>query len=337
MPKQVLDISTSTILRVFAVLLVLAFLFSIWQILASIFLAVVIASALEPALRVFTKAKIPRFIAAILVYIIAISILASVFYAVIPTLVSETRQLSTDLPTSYQGFIYDIERFFGREPGEINAGEQLMGLFSSFQESLGGTASNIFTFTFTLFGGLLSFILVFVTSFYLLTQRDGVERLLKSFVPKDHQEYIINLWERVHSKLGRWFQGQILLGIFVGVLLFVALRLLGVKYALSIAFMAGVFEIIPVIGPITAGLIALVLISFQSPMLALYAILAYVLIEQVQNNLLLPSVMSKTTGLNPIIIIIALLVGANLAGAWGLLLAIPVSITIAEFLKDLKR
>jgi len=337
MDKQILDISTSTIIRVVAVLLVIGFLFTIWQILASIFLAVVIASAMEPAVRGLTKIKIPRFIGATLVYLVAISVLASVFYAVIPTLITETRQLSTDLPQSYENLIYDVERFFGREPTGIDLQEQFRGLVTNIQQSIGGATSNIFTFTFGLFGGILSFVLVFVISFYLVIQKDGVERFLRSFVPGGHQEYIVDLWQRVQRKLGRWFQGQLLLGVFVGLLFFIALWLMGVKYALTIAFMVGVFEIIPVIGPITAGLIAFALISFQSPMLAVYAILAFILIEQLQNNLVLPSVMSKTTGLNPVIIIVALLVGIELAGVWGLVLAIPASVTIVEFIKDLRK
>lgn len=337
MGKQVLDISTSTIIRVFAVLLVIAFLFSIWPILASIFLAVVIASALEPAVRGFTKIKIPRFISALLVYLIAILILASVFYSIIPTLITETRQLSTDLPQAYEGVIFDIERFLGREPTGLNFAEQLKGFFANFQQSIGGATANIFTFTFGLFGGLLSFMLVVVISFYLAMQKDGVERFLKSFVPSGHQQYAIDLWERVQYKLGRWFQGQLLLGVFVGTLFFVALWFMGVKYAFTLALLVGILEIIPVIGPITAGLIVFVLISFQSPMLALSAILVYILIEQLQNNIVLPSVMSKTTGLNPIIIIVALLVGIKLAGVWGVVLAIPVSVTIAELIRDLRK
>lgn len=338
MPKQVLDISTSSIVRVFAILLLIGFLFSIWQIIASIFLAVVIASAIEPIIGLFTKAKMPRFIATLLVYVFGIAILASAFYLVIPTLILEFKQLSVDLPAAYSQLVNDIKVFFGNEPSQINAGEHFRALFGNFQQGIGGATGNIFSFTFGLFGGLFSSVLIFVISFYLAMQKDGVERLLRSFIPAtSHQEYLVDLWKRVQKKLGRWFQGQLFLALFVGLLLFLAFWLMGVKYALTIAFIAGIFEIIPVIGPLIAGLIAFVLISFQSPMLALSAVVVYFLVEQLQNNLVLPSVMSKTTGLNPVIIIVALLVGVKLAGSWGIILAIPASVTLIEFARDLKK
>ena len=338
MPKQVLDISTSSIIRVFAVLLLIGFLFSIWQILASIFMAVVISAVAEPGISFLTRLRLHRFIAAMLVYLAGIGIVASAFFLVIPTLVVESRQISTDLPVAYEQLVNDIEIFFGNEPSEINAGEHFRSLFGNFQQGIGGIGSNIFSITFGLFGGLISVILVFVISFYLAMQKDGVERFLRSFIPMtSHQEYIVDLWKRVQKKLGRWFQGQILLGVFIGVLLFLAFWLMGINYALSIAFMAGIFEIIPVIGPLTAALIAFVLISFQSPMLAFSAMIVYLLIEQLQNNLVLPPVMAKTTGLNPVVIIVAILVGVKLIGIWGIILAIPLSVTVAEFVKDLKK
>jgi len=337
MNKQILDISTSTILRVVVVVIAVAFLFSVWKILASVFLAVVIASGLEPGVRALAKIKIPRLVAAILLYAVGFIILTSVFYSIFPTLITETRQLSSDLPTAYTEALENIEQFFGQIPAEVHIQDQMKSLLISAQQGLLGGASNIFAFTFNLFGGLLSSLLILVISFYLVLQKDGIEHLFKSFVPSAHEEYVVDLWKRVQKRLGRWFQGQLLLGIFVGTFMFLALWLMGVKYALSIAFMAGVLEIVPVIGPIVAGLIALVLISFQSPMLALAAIAVYIIIEQLQQHLFVPVVMSKTIGLNPVIIIVSLLVGAQLIGFWGIILALPIAVTLAEFVRDFRK
>lgn len=154
MPKQVLDISTGSIIRVFAVLLLIGFLFSIWQILASIFMAVVIASVAEPGISFLTRLRLHRFIAAMLVYLAGIGIVASAFFLVIPTLVVESRQISTDLPVAYEQLVNDIEIFFGNEPSQINAGEHFRSLFGNFQQGIGGIGSNIFSITFGLFGGV---------------------------------------------------------------------------------------------------------------------------------------------------------------------------------------
>lgn len=337
MGKQILDISTSSIIRVFLVLLAIAFVFSIWPILASIFFAAVVASALEPAVRLLSKVKIPRFLAAALLYVLVFVVLASVFYLLIPALISETRQLSVDLPTKYREFIKGVETFIGSRGIEINLQAQIESFLNTIQFGFKGGASNIFGLTSNVFGGLMSFILVIVVSFYLVLQKNGIEQFLKSFIPTAHQEYVTVLWKRVQDRIGRWFQGQLLLGVFMGTFLFLALWLMGVKYALTIAFMAGVLEIIPVIGPILTGLLALALISFQSPMLALGALLIYIVMEQIQQHVFVPMFMSKALGLSPIVIIVALLVATKLIGFWGILLAIPLTVAIGEVVRDFRK
>jgi len=335
--KQILDISTSSIIRVFVVLLVIAFLFSIWPILANIFLAIVIASGVEPAVRGLSKIKIPRFISAVIIYLAGLLIFTSVFYMVLPSLITEIKQLSSDVPGKYTELIAGIEQFFGKSPSPANTQDQFGNFFNDIQARISGEASNIFGFISDLFGNVMSFMLVLIISFYLVIQKNGIERFLESFVPDQHKEYAVDLWERVQSRLGRWFQVQLLLGVFVGTFMFLALWLLGVKYALTIAFLAGVLEIIPVIGPIVAGLITFILVSSQSPLLALGAIAIYFGIEQIQQNLLVPNFLSKAIGLNPVLIIIALLVGAQLMGFWGIVLALPISVTLLEFLKDFRK
>lgn len=337
MGKQILDISTSSIIRVFVVLLVIAFILSIWPILASIFFAAVIASALEPSVRLLCKIKIPRFLAAAVLYLLIFSALASVFYLVVPALLSEARQLSLDLPSKYRELIKTVESFMGSRGITVNLQTQVQSFLSTIQFGFKGGVSNIFGFTSNVFGGMISVILVTVVSFYLVLQKNGIEQFLKSFLPTAHQEYATDLWKRVQEKIGRWFQTQLLLGVFTGTFLFLALWLMGVKYALTIALMAGVLEMIPMIGPLVTGLVMLALISFQSPMLALGAILIYVALEQVQQHFFMPVFISKALGLNPIVIIIALLVGSKLIGFWGILLAIPFAVAIGEVVRDFRK
>jgi len=335
--NQTLDISTSSIIRIFVVILGIGFLFAIWQILASIFLAFVIAAAVEPGVKLLSKLKIPRLLGALVVYAIGLLLIVSVFYSVLPSLVNETKQLSTDLPSSYTGVIRNIEEFFGKTSEDRASSQQIQSFFSDLQKSISSGTSNIFSVTFNFFGSVISLILIFVISFYLVLQKDGLENFLKSVIPDAHQEYAIDLWKRVQAKLGKWFQGQVLLGIFAGASMFLALLLMDVKYALTIAFMVGVLEIIPVIGPIIAGLVTFALISFQSLLLALVALVIFLVIEQLQAHLVLPHVMSKTIGLNPIVIIIALLVAGKLIGFWGVILALPLTVTIYEFVKDFRK
>lgn len=337
MPSQTFDISTASIVKVFVILLVIAFVFSVWQIIASVFLAIVIASGVEPGVKAFTKLKLPRFLAAVLIYIIGFLIIASVFSALVPALVNETRQLSVEFPAIYKDFVESIEGFWGLSIEDEGTKEQIQNILLELQQTLSKNASNIFAFTFNIFGGLLSLILVIVISFYFVLQKDGIEDLLRSIIPQKHHEYAFDLWKRVQKRLGRWFQYQLLMGVSVGLLFFIVLWVMNVKYALTLALLAALFEIIPVIGPIIVGLTSFTLVSFQSLMLGGGVVVAYIIIEQIQQQVLLPSVMARAVGLNPVIIIVALLVMGKLIGFWGIMLAIPFAIMVSEFVKDLKR
>ena len=131
-------------------------------------------------------------------------------------------------------------------------------------------------------------------------------------------------------------QAQVILMLFVGLTMFPILWGIGVEYALTLAIAISLLEIIPVIGPILGTVLLFLMILLQSPMLAAVAIGAYILIQQVQANLVIPAVVSRALGLNPVIIILLLIAGGALAGVWGAILAIPVGAVAAEFLRDIK-
>ncbi|MDP3962431.1 MAG: AI-2E family transporter, partial [bacterium] len=189
-----------------------------------------------------------------------------------------------------------------------------------------------------IFGGELSFILMIVLSFYLAVQEDGVGSFLKIVSPVKHHEYIINLWKRSQRKIGYWMQGQLLLGVIVGVLVYLGLMILGVKNALLLASIATIFEIIPIFGPILAAVPA-VLISFVDggATLVLLVIGLYLIIHQFENHLLYPLVVRKIIGISPIVVILALVIGAKLAGFLGALLAVPIASALMEWIDDVEK
>ena len=131
--------------------------------------------------------------------------------------------------------------------------------------------------------------------------------------------------------------GQILLMLIIGVLTYIGLFFLDVKYALTLALIAGLFELIPYVGPFIALIPAAILAFIQAPLLGLLVVILYVVIQQLENYVIVPQVMKKTVGLNPIVIIIVMLIGAKLAGVIGIILSVPLTASIAEFLKDLQK
>jgi len=185
---------------------------------------------------------------------------------------------------------------------------------------------------------LLSFILIIVFSFYFAVQEYGIANFLKIVTPIEHEKYIIDLWKRSQLKIGRWMQGQILLALFIGILVYLGLMILGVKYALLLAILAAVTELIPLFGPILAAIPA-ILIGFLDggTTLGLMVLGLYVIIQQFENHLIYPLVVKKVVGVPPLMVIIALLIGAQLAGFLGIIIAVPVAAALMEFVNDIEK
>ena len=179
-------------------------------------------------------------------------------------------------------------------------------------------------------------------SFYLAVQEDGVGTFLKFVLPDRHEKYVIGLWKRVQAKIGLWMQGQLILAVVVGLLVYLVLAIFGqtlhVGNPVLLAFLAGVFEIIPLFGPILSAIPAVVA-SFSEGTLttALIVIGIYLLIHQLENHLIYPLVVRKIIGVPPILVILALIIGFKLAGFLGVLLSVPVATTLMEYLNDLQK
>ena len=165
----------------------------------------------------------------------------------------------------------------------------------------------------------------------------GVENFLDSVVPEKYESYVKDLWKRTERKVGLWFQGQLLLALIVGLVVYVGLSLMGIKFALTLGFLALAFEIVPIVGPILAAIPAIILAFLQEPAMGLWVIVFYVAVQQLENHILVPIVMGKTLGLNPVVVIIALLVGVNLAGIVGMILSVPVATAIVEVIDDMAK
>ncbi|TSC68058.1 MAG: hypothetical protein G01um101472_175 [Parcubacteria group bacterium Gr01-1014_72] len=190
----------------------------------------------------------------------------------------------------------------------------------------------------TIFGGVLSFVLIIVLSFYLAVQEDGVTNFLRIVAPIQHQRYIIDLWKRSQRKIGLWLQGQLLLGLIVGILVYLGLTVLGIKNALLLAILAGFFEIIPVFGPILASIPGIIIGFADGGVTSGFLVIGlYLIIQQFENHLIYPLVVRKVVGVSPILVILGLVVGGKLAGFLGILLSVPIAAALMEYFSDVQR
>ncbi|MEK7599136.1 MAG: AI-2E family transporter [Patescibacteria group bacterium] len=329
-PTTKIEITTGTIIRAILLILALVFLYLIRNIVAIVLFSVVIASAVEPAARWFMRYRFPRTLGVIFVYIIAFVLLAAAFSMVVPPIFAELSTVSSEaLLKDASGVLFS---FIPEFPVSISNVIEIM--IEDLRFTLGQLAGGFFQATASIFGGAMSLILIIVISFYLSVQEKGIESFLRIVAPQEHEKYILDLWSRSRQKIGWWLQSQILLGVLIGVMVYLGLTILQVKFALSLAILAAVFELIPVFGPILAAIPAVAIAFLQSPGLGLAVVIFYIIVQQFENHLIVPVVYKKAVGVSPILVVIALIVGGQLGGFFGLLLAVPIAAVIVEFLND---
>ena len=330
---QRLNISTSAIVRFFAVILGLGLIYLIRDIIADLLFAIIIASALEPAVEWLKKRKIPRILSVILIYLVLAALFFFLVYLILPLFFGEFRTFAAAYPNLQKQILGTLEKF-GNIPFfadlRVNA-QSALEIPSDYIDKLSGGLSG---FASGVFGGLFSFILIVVFSFYLTTQEKGIENVLRLVTPLAYEPYIIHLWNRSQKKLGKWMQAQLLLAAIVGVFIFLGLTFLGVENALFFAFISALFEIIPVVGPVLAAVPGVITAFLMAPVTGILAVLLYTAVQQMESHIIVPVVMRKTVGLSPLIVVFALLVGGKVAGIFGMILAIPVTAILAEMIED---
>ncbi|MBI2640301.1 MAG: AI-2E family transporter [Candidatus Sungbacteria bacterium] len=330
---QYLHVSTWTVIRFFMVVFGIVALYLVSDILAALIFAVIVASAIEPAVEWLKEHKIPRILGVILIYLAIALALFFVVYLIFPLIFEESQNISLTYPAFQKQILSGIGKVEALPfpPFFTENLEEILRIPATYLEKLGG---GIFDFATIVFGGLLSFILVVVFSFYLAAQEKGIESFLRLVTPLAYEPYAVDLWERSQRKLGRWLRAQMLLGAIVGVLIFFGLTVLGVRPALFFAILAALFEIIPVVGPILAAVPAVAAALLISPVVGVFTIVLYVVVQQTESHVIVPVVMKKTVGLSPLVVVLALLVGAKIGGIFGILLSVPITAILAEFIND---
>jgi predicted PurR-regulated permease PerM len=339
--EMIIHISTKAIIKVALFVVFCFLLYYMRDLLIILLMSIVIASSIEPAAKYFEKYKIPRALSVLSIFTLVIGLFLTVIYLFIPIVIKEFAAFVQNLPQ----MLARIPAFFGTDPAAAEAIRQMIGkpesqadILASSQSIFGALGGGLLNTTGAFFETIATIILMAVIAFYLSVQERGIENFLRIFTPKSKEEYAIDLWKRSQAKIAKWMQGQIVLGLIIGLLSYIGLSIIGVPYALLLAILAGLFELIPVIGPLLSMIpAALLALSAGGIPLALSVVVLYLIIQQLENNVIVPMVMHKMVGLNSLLVILSLLVGAKLAGIWGMLLAVPVLSAIMEYVADIQK
>jgi predicted PurR-regulated permease PerM len=325
MEKVKLEITWTSLWRIFIFSLIVTVFYLGREILLGLFLAIIISSGLESLVDVLERVRIPRSIGVILIFLILLLSVVVLVYTVLPLALVELNSIFS----SFAG------------------GSATSTLFSSFKSSksltstLANYSSSIFSgntapldFFSNALGGLGLALAVVISSFYLSLSHDGVERFIKVVVPPDYEEMTLRVYGRSKHKLGAWFRTQILLSLIMFVLVWIGMTLLGVKYAFFIGFIAGLFELIPFLGPILAGALGVASAIGTSTTLAIYVLIFFVIAQQFESNILVPLFSRRSVGIHPVIAIVALLIGAEIAGILGIIISVPAAAVFQEMIEE---
>lgn len=338
-PGTTISITSGTLFRVVLVALGAYVLWLLRDLALLVLTAIVIASALEPGVAFFIRARLPRFLAVFFLYLSVFGSIFLLLYFFLPPIIADTADFiaafpqyvtNLDIQSQITTLTNSADVLGDQEELQVLI-QNLFSLQSVFQASPSAIGHLVVTF----FGGFLSLVLVVVLSFYFALQDTGVDDFLRLVLPVRHEAYAISLWKRAQKKIGLWMQGQLLLSVIVGILTYLGLAIIGVPYALLLAILAGIAEIIPIFGGLVAGLLAATIAySHGGVALALIVIGLYVVINQFESNLIYPLIVKKVVGIPPLLVIVALIAGHTLVGFIGLLLAVPVAAVLLELLND---
>lgn len=310
---KVIEISPKTIINILVVITGIYLLIVIKDLLFSLLIALILLSALNPAVEYLEqREKWNRKLAINVVFFGFVGIFVGLITYILPVFIKELTSFIQSLPTLVKSLgpnvnsIVDLQSLTSNIP---NVANQAITILS-------GVASNIVFLISTLF-----------FTYYFLTEEHTVEDRVKEWLPKKYHTFFLSTFKLVQKRMSGWFWGEITLMAIIGLATFVLLSVLGVKYALPLAVIAGLLELIPTVGPILSAVPA-VLVTLSKSELLFAVIIGYIVIQQLENNFIVPQVMKKAVGMSPIFILCALFTGGRIAGVLGVLLALPIALLL---------
>jgi len=317
-------ISSKTIFTLILSVVVFWLLIQIKEVVFLIFISLMLTLALNPLVDFFVEKKIPRGVAVLIIYFCVVGTLSLVGILALPPIISQTRKLLSNLPAIISSL------------GSIPFLSKLSADLNNFvAEQVVGTSRNVVKVTIGAFSGIFSVFSLLVITAYMLLDFENVREAFLFFLPEKPKKEARLVLKEVEVKLGAWLRGELILMIIVGSAVFVGLSILGISYAAPLGIIAGLLEIVPIIGPILSTIPGTLVGLSISPIMGVGALSVYILVQQLENNLIVPKVMQKAVGFNPLVTLFALLIGGKLFGVAGALIAIPATLVLTIVVKHI--
>ena len=316
---QSVEISPKTIAFTVFFLLGLWLVWMMKDLLFSLIIAFIIMSALNPPVAYFEKRRIPRALSALVLFVILLTILSYMISWILPPIITETAGLLRVLPSYLSNVdLYGIKidvNYLSRYVPDITT--NAFGIIRA-------TLSNIVFVITTIF-----------FSYYFLIEESFIKKFLTRFVRDEDAVRVAQIFDKAEIRMREWIWAQLVLMLTIGILTYIGLTLVGAKYALPMAVLAGLLEVVPMVGPVIAAIPAILINGIYSVWSGTTVAALYFVLQQIENQIVVPVVMKRATGLNPIITLAALILGGNLSGVIGMLLSIPIALFVETILVEI--
>jgi len=322
-----------TLIALYLIFLLLPYLKPIWhlfQVISVPFLvSMIIAYLLHPLVDFLMKFKLRRVVAILLLYLFFFGGLGTLFWLGVPTLFEQIKDFMNHLPQiehKVQNYVQQLEGQMNRLPQEVHQGiddsliqfkEAIRKGMKTIVDTIGHIISNLFTL-----------IVIPFLVFYLLVDLELFEKTIYYFVPKKHRKTFVQLWKDIDESLGEYIRGQIFVSAAVGILAFIGYYFVGLPYPFFFALFVAITNIIPYFGPYIGAAPAVLMAAFTSPGMVIWIILINTVIQMLEGNVLGPWIIGKRLHIHPVFIIFALLVGSEIGGLVGLILAVPIFVVL---------
>ncbi len=292
-------------------------------VLAPFLVAMIISYVLHPVVSLLHERKVPRTAAVLLIYAVFIFCCTVFLVNVVPVLIGQIRELNEHIPELSMKTQQMLNSFNNSDwlPPGIREGinRSIAALEREIEERIADAIRNIGSMVNAVF---VVAIIPFL-SFYMLKDMDVFERAALHYVPRSRRKAVVRLLKDIDQALGSYIRGQFIVSLCVGVLAYIGYALIGMPYPLLMASFVALFDIIPYLGPFLGALPALVMASTISWKMMLLVVLVNLICQNLESNVISPQVVGRTLHIHPLTIILVLLVGGELAGVAGLILAVP--------------
>lgn len=288
------------------------------------FFAYLLMAGLSPITELLEQRRWPKFLAIGLPYLVVPAIFVGLTFAYLPQMADQASQLTQMIPQLLNQFT----RYLPFRVANPDA------LIQDILSSLNIQPQNIFSVVSTVGQLALEVVAVIVVSVYMILEKQRIHQWIASWFPRNEQR-IATIIERIENDLGRWLQGQLIISVMVGLMVWIFLAIVGIPFAPFLAVLAAIFELVPYVGPIIAAVPAVLLAASVSPTTMVIVVVGYTAIQQIEGHLLVPNVMKNRVGLPALVIIAVIIAGGELAGIIGAIMAVPLAAVAQTLLRTM--